>query len=146
MRRIDSPRKPGGTSGVSARSAFPCSSASAVPPSTDSTSSMCVWGLSSEGVDEMKITTIVFSASLAVVGLTAPALAQSPADQQPQAQIVARNAAGHATMLTGAYPQRTGIIGNDWRDRDSGETLYCTGDWDEDRQREHANAVTLLRP
>ena len=25
-------------------------------------------------------------------------------------------------------------------------TLYCTGDWDEDRQREHANAVTLLRP
>ena len=47
----------------------------------------------------MKITTIVFSASLAVVGLTAPALAQSPADQQPQAQIVARNAAGHATMV-----------------------------------------------
>ncbi|WP_152186285.1 hypothetical protein [Segeticoccus rhizosphaerae] len=25
-------------------------------------------------------------------------------------------------------------------------TLYCTGDWDQDRQREHANAVTLLRP
>lgn len=25
-------------------------------------------------------------------------------------------------------------------------TLYCTGDWDEARQREHANAVTLLRP
>ncbi len=25
-------------------------------------------------------------------------------------------------------------------------TLYCTGDWDEDRQREHANTVTLLRP
>ena len=25
-------------------------------------------------------------------------------------------------------------------------TVYCTGDWDEDRQREHANAVTLLRP
>jgi hypothetical protein len=25
-------------------------------------------------------------------------------------------------------------------------TLYCTGDWDEDRLREHANAVTLLRP
>lgn len=25
-------------------------------------------------------------------------------------------------------------------------TLYCTGDWDEDRQREHAHAVTLLRP
>jgi hypothetical protein len=24
-------------------------------------------------------------------------------------------------------------------------TLYCTGDWDENRQREHANAVILMR-
>jgi hypothetical protein len=24
--------------------------------------------------------------------------------------------------------------------------IYCTGDWDEQRQREHAEAVTLLRP
>ena len=37
-------------------------------------------------------------------------------------------AAGHATMLTGAYPHRTGIIGNDWRDRATGELEYCTGD------------------
>lgn len=37
-------------------------------------------------------------------------------------------AAGHATMLTGAYPHRTGIIGNDWRDRASGALIYCTGD------------------
>ena len=37
-------------------------------------------------------------------------------------------AAGHATMLTGAYPHRTGIIGNDWRDPVSGELTYCTGD------------------
>ena len=36
--------------------------------------------------------------------------------------------AGHATMLTGAYPHRTGIIGNDWRDRASGEPVYCAGD------------------
>jgi len=36
--------------------------------------------------------------------------------------------AGHAAMLTGAYPHRTGIIGNDWRDRATGETEYCTGD------------------
>ena len=36
--------------------------------------------------------------------------------------------AGHAAMLTGAYPHRTGIIGNEWRDRASGETVYCTGD------------------
>ncbi|MCD6077961.1 MAG: sulfatase-like hydrolase/transferase [Ramlibacter sp.] len=37
-------------------------------------------------------------------------------------------AAGHATLLTGAYPHRTGIIGNDWRDVATGETVYCTGD------------------
>jgi predicted AlkP superfamily pyrophosphatase or phosphodiesterase len=37
-------------------------------------------------------------------------------------------AAGHATILTGAYPQRTGIIGNDWRDTTTGEPMYCTGD------------------
>jgi len=37
-------------------------------------------------------------------------------------------AAGHATMLTGAYPHRTGIIGNEWRDRATGERVYCTGD------------------
>ncbi len=37
-------------------------------------------------------------------------------------------AAGHATMLTGAYPHRTGIIGNSWRDIHTGEEQYCTGD------------------
>jgi predicted AlkP superfamily pyrophosphatase or phosphodiesterase len=37
-------------------------------------------------------------------------------------------AAGHATMLSGAYPHRTGIIGNDWRDVTTGEAVYCTGD------------------
>jgi len=37
-------------------------------------------------------------------------------------------AAGHATMLTGASPSRTGIIGNDWRDVNTGEQVYCTGD------------------
>lgn len=37
-------------------------------------------------------------------------------------------APGHAVMLTGAYPHRTGIIGNDWIDRASGAPLYCTGD------------------
>jgi predicted AlkP superfamily pyrophosphatase or phosphodiesterase len=36
--------------------------------------------------------------------------------------------AGHATMLTGAYPHRTGVIGNDWRDRTTGEPEYCAGD------------------
>ncbi|TWO71568.1 alkaline phosphatase family protein [Caenimonas sedimenti] len=37
-------------------------------------------------------------------------------------------AAGHATMLTGAYPHRTGIIGNEWKDVNTGQDVYCTGD------------------
>ncbi len=37
-------------------------------------------------------------------------------------------AAGHATMLTGASPHRTGIIGNDWRDPVTGAMVYNTGD------------------
>ena len=37
-------------------------------------------------------------------------------------------AAGHATLLTGAYPHRTGIIGNEWRDAQTGVHTYCTGD------------------
>jgi predicted AlkP superfamily pyrophosphatase or phosphodiesterase len=37
-------------------------------------------------------------------------------------------APGHATILTGATPRRTGIIGNEWRDRESGRPVYCVGD------------------
>jgi predicted AlkP superfamily pyrophosphatase or phosphodiesterase len=37
-------------------------------------------------------------------------------------------AAGHATMLTGAYPRRTGIVGNDWLDPATGARVYNTGD------------------
>lgn len=37
-------------------------------------------------------------------------------------------APGHATMLTGAYPHRTGIIGNEWRDLNTGDAVYSTGD------------------
>ena len=36
--------------------------------------------------------------------------------------------AGHAVMLTGAYPHRTGIVGNEWRDRTTAAPVYCTGD------------------
>jgi predicted AlkP superfamily pyrophosphatase or phosphodiesterase len=36
-------------------------------------------------------------------------------------------AAGHATFLTGAYPERTGIIANEWADA-TGTPVYCTGD------------------
>jgi len=39
-------------------------------------------------------------------------------------------AAGHATLLTGASPHRTGIIGNEWRNVHTGEQVYCTGDAD----------------
>ncbi|HWP11755.1 MAG TPA: alkaline phosphatase family protein, partial [Ramlibacter sp.] len=37
-------------------------------------------------------------------------------------------AAGHAAILTGAYPHRTGIIGNEWRDSTTGAHMYNTGD------------------
>ncbi len=37
-------------------------------------------------------------------------------------------AAGHAAVLTGATPSRSGIIGNEWRDSATGEPVYCTGD------------------
>src|SRR5476651_2319639 len=37
-------------------------------------------------------------------------------------------ATGHATMLTGAYPHRTGIIGNEWLDPVTLQPVYNTGD------------------
>jgi predicted AlkP superfamily pyrophosphatase or phosphodiesterase len=37
-------------------------------------------------------------------------------------------APGHATMLTGAYPAATGIVGNDWPDRESGKTVSSVSD------------------
>jgi len=37
-------------------------------------------------------------------------------------------AAGHAVMLSGAYPQRSGIISNEWRDPATGAQVYNTGD------------------
>lgn len=36
--------------------------------------------------------------------------------------------AGHAIMLSGANPSRTGIIGNDWNDPLTGQPEYCAGD------------------
>jgi hypothetical protein len=35
---------------------------------------------------------------------------------------------GHAVILTGAYPHRTGIIYNEWRDPATGEPINCVGD------------------
>lgn len=37
-------------------------------------------------------------------------------------------ASGHAAVLTGAYPDRTGIIGNEWRDPQTGSRVYNTAD------------------
>lgn len=37
-------------------------------------------------------------------------------------------AAGHSVMLSGAYPQRSGIISNEWRDPQTNEPVYNTGD------------------
>lgn len=39
-------------------------------------------------------------------------------------------AAGHSVMLSGAYPQRSGIISNEWRNPATGEQVYNTGDPD----------------
>ena len=35
---------------------------------------------------------------------------------------------GHASVLTGTYPYRHGIIANEWTDRNSLAQVYCTGD------------------
>ena len=35
---------------------------------------------------------------------------------------------GHATILTGTYPYRHGIITNDWIDRSTFSQVYCAGD------------------
>ncbi len=41
---------------------------------------------------------------------------------------VTQTAPGHATVLTGAYPHRTGIIANEWRNPVTGAAEYCTED------------------
>ena len=35
---------------------------------------------------------------------------------------------GHAVLMTGAYPNRHGIIDNNWFDRDLGKLVYCVSD------------------
>ena len=37
-------------------------------------------------------------------------------------------APGHATLLTGAFPAATGIVGNDWPDRDTGKKVSSVSD------------------
>lgn len=42
--------------------------------------------------------------------------------------VPTETAPGHATMLTGAWPAETGIIGNDWYDRATKKTILNVGD------------------
>ena len=37
-------------------------------------------------------------------------------------------AAGHTCLFTGSIPALHGIVGNDWVEKNTGDTLYCTGD------------------
>jgi predicted AlkP superfamily pyrophosphatase or phosphodiesterase len=39
-------------------------------------------------------------------------------------------APGHASLATGAFPSRSGIVGNDWYDRDEKREVYCIEDRD----------------
>jgi predicted AlkP superfamily pyrophosphatase or phosphodiesterase len=43
---------------------------------------------------------------------------------------------GHASLSTGLYPSRSGIIANDWFDREEGETVNCVQD----------SSAPILRP
>lgn len=45
---------------------------------------------------------------------------------QDQAYTV--TAVGHAAVLTGTYPERNGIVANEWRDAQTGQAMYCTAD------------------
>ncbi len=45
-----------------------------------------------------------------------------------QAHGTTVTAIGHSAILTGAYPYQHGIVGNNWIDRATGESVYCTED------------------
>lgn len=49
-------------------------------------------------------------------------------DDAHQGHVNTCTAAGHATILTGAYPYRHGIVGNDWWDRVGQKRMYCCAD------------------
>jgi len=44
------------------------------------------------------------------------------------AHAVTLTAPGHAAVLSGAYPYQSGIIANEWIDRNTQAAVYCTGD------------------
>jgi len=49
-------------------------------------------------------------------------------DDAHQGHVSTYTAVGHATILTGAYPYRHGIVGNDWWDRTTQKRMYCCAD------------------
>lgn len=55
-----------------------------------------------------------------------------------QAHGTTVTAVGHAAILTGAYPYQHGIVGNNWIDRASGKSVYCT----EDRRHQYLGEAT----
>lgn len=56
---------------------------------------------------------------------------------------VTATAVGHATLSTGCFPSRHGIVGNDWYDRETGERIYATGDEDFDASPRNMLAPAL---
>ena len=47
-----------------------------------------------------------------------------------QFHAATETAPGHATIATGAFPKRHGIVANSWFDRERGEDVYCCDDPD----------------
>jgi predicted AlkP superfamily pyrophosphatase or phosphodiesterase len=45
-----------------------------------------------------------------------------------QSHAATETCPGHSTLLTGVHPNRTGIIGNDYRNPDTGKSIYCLED------------------
>ena len=52
-------------------------------------------------------------------------------------------APGHATLATGVFPKRHGIVANSWFDRESGDDVYCCGDPDHGVSPRNMLAPTL---
>jgi predicted AlkP superfamily pyrophosphatase or phosphodiesterase len=46
---------------------------------------------------------------------------------------ITSTAVGHATLATGGFPCRHGIIGNNWYDKETGERVYAVEDEEDDR-------------
>ena len=45
-----------------------------------------------------------------------------------QSHGITETCAGHSTILTGKHPGHTGIVANEWYDRQTGKQVYCVAD------------------